>query len=173
MNDDERAIREVISTWMEATRRGDTSRVLSLMAEDAVFLVGGRPPMRGRQEFAAGLEALGQFDVDGTSDIQEVRVIGDWAWCWTELAVTIRENERRARFLGIPVEQHIWLSFVISCLFVALAGLALASPLVRGDGFFDLPAHRVLGVQARQRVLEDHRDVVAAQRAELLAGHRQ
>jgi len=34
----------------------------------------------------------------------------------------IRENERRARFLGIPIEQHIWLSFTISCLFVSLAG---------------------------------------------------
>ena len=36
--------------------------------------------------------------------------------------LAIRENERRARFLGIPVELHIWLSFVISCLFVSLAG---------------------------------------------------
>jgi branched-chain amino acid transport system permease protein len=36
--------------------------------------------------------------------------------------LAIRENERRARFLGIPVEQHIWISFVISCLFVSLAG---------------------------------------------------
>lgn len=36
--------------------------------------------------------------------------------------VAIRENERRARFLGIPVEQHIWLSFVISGAFAALAG---------------------------------------------------
>ncbi len=36
--------------------------------------------------------------------------------------VAIRENERRARFLGIPVEQHIWISFVISCAFVSLAG---------------------------------------------------
>jgi branched-chain amino acid transport system permease protein len=36
--------------------------------------------------------------------------------------IAIRENERRARFLGVPVEQHIWLSFVISCLFVSLAG---------------------------------------------------
>ncbi len=34
----------------------------------------------------------------------------------------IRENERRARFLGIPIERHIWLSFVISCLFVSVAG---------------------------------------------------
>lgn len=38
----------------------------------------------------------------------------------------IRENERRARFLGIPVEQHIWLSFSISCFFTALAGTLYA-----------------------------------------------
>jgi branched-chain amino acid transport system permease protein len=36
--------------------------------------------------------------------------------------VAIRENERRARFLGIPIEQHIWLAFVISCVFVSVAG---------------------------------------------------
>ena len=26
--------------------------------------------------------------------------------------IAIRENERRARFLGVPIEFHIWLSFV-------------------------------------------------------------
>jgi branched-chain amino acid transport system permease protein len=36
--------------------------------------------------------------------------------------VAIRENERRARFLGIPIERHIWISFSISCCFTALAG---------------------------------------------------
>ena len=36
--------------------------------------------------------------------------------------LAIRENERRARFLGISIERHIWLSFVISCLFVSVAG---------------------------------------------------
>jgi len=40
--------------------------------------------------------------------------------------VAIRENERRARFLGIAVEQHLWLSFVISCAFVSLAGTLYA-----------------------------------------------
>ena len=40
--------------------------------------------------------------------------------------MAIRENERRARYLGIPVEQHIWMSFVISCLFVSLAGALYA-----------------------------------------------
>ncbi len=40
--------------------------------------------------------------------------------------IAIRENERRARFLGIPVERHIWLSFSISCFFTALAGTLYA-----------------------------------------------
>jgi branched-chain amino acid transport system permease protein len=40
--------------------------------------------------------------------------------------LAIRENERRARYLGIPVEFHIWVSFVVSCLFVSLAGTLYA-----------------------------------------------
>jgi branched-chain amino acid transport system permease protein len=40
--------------------------------------------------------------------------------------IAIRENERRARFLGIPVDQHIWISWVISCTFVSLAGALYA-----------------------------------------------
>jgi len=40
--------------------------------------------------------------------------------------LAIRENERRARFLGIPIERHIWFSFVISCFFASLAGALFA-----------------------------------------------
>ncbi|MGE5089452.1 MAG: branched-chain amino acid ABC transporter permease [Candidatus Levyibacteriota bacterium] len=40
--------------------------------------------------------------------------------------LAIRENEKRARFLGIPVERHLWLSFVISCGFASLAGTLYA-----------------------------------------------
>jgi branched-chain amino acid transport system permease protein len=40
--------------------------------------------------------------------------------------LAIRENERRARFLGIPVDRHIWLSWVVSCTFVSLAGTLYA-----------------------------------------------
>jgi branched-chain amino acid transport system permease protein len=40
--------------------------------------------------------------------------------------IAIRENERRARFLGVPIEFHIWLSFVISCLFASVAGALYA-----------------------------------------------
>jgi branched-chain amino acid transport system permease protein len=40
--------------------------------------------------------------------------------------LAIRENESRARFLGIPIDRHIWISWVISCLFVSLAGALYA-----------------------------------------------
>jgi branched-chain amino acid transport system permease protein len=40
--------------------------------------------------------------------------------------LAIRENERRARFLGIPVDQHVWLSWVVSCCVVSLAGALYA-----------------------------------------------
>jgi branched-chain amino acid transport system permease protein len=36
--------------------------------------------------------------------------------------VAIRENERRARFLGIAVERHIWIAFTLSCFFIGVAG---------------------------------------------------
>ena len=40
--------------------------------------------------------------------------------------LAIRENERRAGFLGIHVDLHIWISWVISCTFVSLAGTLYA-----------------------------------------------
>ena len=40
--------------------------------------------------------------------------------------IAIRENERRARFLGIPIERHVWLSFTISTFFTAVAGALYA-----------------------------------------------
>ena len=40
--------------------------------------------------------------------------------------LAIRENERRARFLGIPVERHIWIAFALSCVFISFAGALYA-----------------------------------------------
>ena len=90
MNSDEQAIRSLVSTWMQASTAGDLPRVLQLMAEDVVFLGAGRPPMRGRDAFAAASRAMeGRTRIDGTVDIQEIRVFGDWAYCWNQLALTV------------------------------------------------------------------------------------
>ena len=40
--------------------------------------------------------------------------------------LAIRENERRARFLGIAIERHIWIVFTLSCFFIGFAGALYA-----------------------------------------------
>jgi branched-chain amino acid transport system permease protein len=40
--------------------------------------------------------------------------------------IAVRENERRARFLGIPVDRHIWIAFTLSCFFMGFAGALYA-----------------------------------------------
>jgi uncharacterized protein (TIGR02246 family) len=91
MDRDEQAIRSLVATWMKATADGDLPRVLELMADDVVFLGPGRPPMRGKDAYAAATRAMeGKTGVEGTADIQEVRVFGDWAYCWNQLTVVMR-----------------------------------------------------------------------------------
>jgi uncharacterized protein (TIGR02246 family) len=86
MPEDERAIRTLIANWMAASRSGDLPRVLSLMADDVLFLVAGKPPF-GKAEFASTSASLKDVHIDGKSDIQEVVVQGDWAWCRSQLVV--------------------------------------------------------------------------------------
>lgn len=45
MSEDEKAIRELVQTWMAATKAGNVKTVLSLMADDAVFMVPGQSPL--------------------------------------------------------------------------------------------------------------------------------
>jgi len=47
MNDDERAIRNLVDTWISATRAGDIETVLDLMADDVIFTVAGQKPFGG------------------------------------------------------------------------------------------------------------------------------
>ena len=57
--------------------------------DDVVFLRPGHPPMRKR-EFAEGAKAQASGKApkfEGTSDIQEVVVSGDWAFMWSRLEV--------------------------------------------------------------------------------------
>jgi uncharacterized protein (TIGR02246 family) len=89
--DDEQQIRDLVATWMAATRDGDVDTVLSLMTDDVVFLVVGQPPF-GKQKFAEAMRAPAGTrlpKIDGRNEIQEIRVCGDWAWMWTRLSVEV------------------------------------------------------------------------------------
>jgi uncharacterized protein (TIGR02246 family) len=92
MQNDEQEIRHLVGTWIAATKAGNIETVLSLMTEDVVFLVPGQSPMIGKSTFAAAAKALSDQEApqfDGMSEIQEIKVLGDWAFMWTKLSVVI------------------------------------------------------------------------------------
>lgn len=91
MQNDEQEIRQLVSTWMTASKAGDVDKVLSLMADDVVFLVPGQPAM-GKADFAAAARAQSGADAprfEGSSEIQEIKILGDWAFMWTKLTVVV------------------------------------------------------------------------------------
>jgi uncharacterized protein (TIGR02246 family) len=85
MRDDEAEIRELVATWMAATKAGDTQAVLDLMTEDAVFLVPGQAPF-GKAKFAEAAQASA-LRIEGESDIEEILISGDWAFMRSHLTV--------------------------------------------------------------------------------------
>ena len=101
MSDDERAIRDLVASWMSASRRGDTATVLSLMADDVIFMVPGRAPF-GKTEFAAGSQEQQGALVDGTCDIRELEVAGDWAYVRNYIEVSLARpgDAQPQRFAG-------------------------------------------------------------------------
>jgi uncharacterized protein (TIGR02246 family) len=101
MTDDERAIRDLVATWMAASQTGDTAKVLSLMADDVVFQVPGREPF-GKAAFAAMSEGMKGVRMEGSSDIRELRVLGDWAYIRNYLEMTITPDG------GAPVKRSGW-----------------------------------------------------------------
>lgn len=96
MNNDEQQIRRLLTTWMEATKQGDIPTVLGLMTDDVVFLVPGQPPMLGKAAYETAAHAQLQSapagqrpQFEGGSEIQELQVLGEWAFMWTRLHVTV------------------------------------------------------------------------------------
>jgi uncharacterized protein (TIGR02246 family) len=88
MTEDERAIRELVDSWMEASGRGDIETVLELMTDDVVFMTSGREPF-GKEEFRAGSEAMSGAEIDGRAEIRELRVLGQWAWVRNHIDLTV------------------------------------------------------------------------------------
>ena len=88
MSPDERAIRELVDTWMKASRAGDTATVLILMSDDVIFTVPGREPF-GKEAFAASSQSMKGFRLEGSADIRELRVLGDWAYLRNFIEITV------------------------------------------------------------------------------------
>jgi uncharacterized protein (TIGR02246 family) len=87
MEDDECAIREVVEKWMAATKAGDIATVLSLMTDDVVFMVPGQEPF-GKEAFSALSHGMKSIGIDATSKVQELQVLGDWAYMRNHIRIT-------------------------------------------------------------------------------------
>jgi uncharacterized protein (TIGR02246 family) len=102
MGPDERAIREVHSTWIDAANAGDLVRLLALMADDVVFLNPGRAPV-GRDGFSAVFPAAHkQARIHCISELEEVVVVGDVAYTRSRdsLSVIPRDGGAATRLAG-------------------------------------------------------------------------
>lgn len=95
MNDDERAIRDLIAQWFACTERGEVEPVLALMTDDVVFMVVGREPF-GKKEFAEGARRLQNAKVQARGEVVEVAVRGDTAWARVRLEVVLDTADGRS-----------------------------------------------------------------------------
>ena len=98
MTDDERAIRELVETWMTASRAGDTATVLGLMSDDVLFMTPGREPF-GKEHFRDSSESMRGIDIDGQAETLEVELLGDTAWIRNrlEMVMTLEGGEPMRR----------------------------------------------------------------------------
>ena len=92
MTDDERAIRELVATWMTATEAGNIDTVLGLMTDDVLFMVPGREPF-GKEAFAAASRSMAGVRMQGSNDIRELVVLGDIAYLRNHIALTITPQD--------------------------------------------------------------------------------
>jgi|SRR5215216_7504711 len=91
--DDEQAIREMVDTWLEASKRGDLTTLLNLLADDVLFITPDQEPF-GKEEFAAGnQQPMNDTKMEATIDIKEIEVVGGWAWMRSFLRVTFTRPE--------------------------------------------------------------------------------
>jgi len=88
MTNDERAIRDLVATWMTASQAGDIATVLGLVADDAVFMVPGREPF-SKDAFASTSQSMKNMRFEGSYDIREINVLGDWAYLRNYISVTM------------------------------------------------------------------------------------
>lgn len=88
---DEQEIRDLIQKWLAATKEGDVQTVLDLMTDDVVFMVIGQEPF-GKEAFRKAAEAsrsgAAAFRMESESRIEELKILGDWAYARSRLNVT-------------------------------------------------------------------------------------
>ena len=105
---EEQAIRTLFDAWQRASRCLRCETLLGFVTEDVVFLAPGQPPLRGKT--AAGdlfRLVLARFEMEQDFRIEEIQVLGEWAFCWGVDSSTMRPrgggDAVRARGMGLSL----------------------------------------------------------------------
>ena len=84
---EEQAIRDLVDSWLSASEKGDLTTLLNLLADDVIFMVPGKEPF-GKETFARNFDQMKDIKLRTSSDIQEIKILGEWAWMRNFLKVT-------------------------------------------------------------------------------------
>ena len=77
--DDKQAIRDMVHTWLEASKRGDSATLQTLMADDVIFITPGKDPF-GAEAFEGGPDQMKDMKMEADINIKENEVAGEWDW---------------------------------------------------------------------------------------------
>src|SRR3989440_11032699 len=71
---DEKQIRRIMDDWRRLTAEGNADGLLSLLADDVIFLTPGNAPMT-KADFAAGFRQVStKARIESTQEVKDIRV---------------------------------------------------------------------------------------------------
>lgn len=103
---DEKAIRDTIHKWLEATKAGDSETLEGMLDDDVLFVVQGRPPF-GKREFFAG-DRGAPYRFESKVAIHEVVVHGDWALTRVDLELEMMLTKDSIRMKLAGPTMSVW-----------------------------------------------------------------
>ena len=86
--DDERQIRQLVVSWIAASKAHDLPALMGMMTDDVVFMTPSRAPF-GKAEFAADSERVKGVAIDARAEVQEIEVFGPRAYVRNHVRVEL------------------------------------------------------------------------------------
>jgi len=99
---DEQQIRQVMDDWRRHTAEGNVDGLLSLLADDVIFLTPGNPPIT-KKDFAEGFRKVSaKARIESTQEVKDLRASGDIAYAWSYLNIVLipKDGGKRSESSG-------------------------------------------------------------------------
>jgi uncharacterized protein (TIGR02246 family) len=87
-DEDQRQIRQLVNSWIAASKAHDLAALMGMMTDDVVFMTPGRAPF-GKTEFAADVERTKKVAIDARAEVQEIEVFGPRAYIRNHVRVEL------------------------------------------------------------------------------------